>query len=222
MGEEGFERFDNVKERHFAQVENHFLQNDAVQALMRFKAYCMASHPIEIRPTTKVDSPEWITTQFFVRVNSSAALRGEPALEGVHKDGVEYVMTTFLGSKNMRGDSAVTYIHELEQETGLAWNEVDRRHIRGVAQHSNFLDTLLFLDRRVKHSVSSLFQKNRMEPAHRDILLLFTRKPGRPTWHPSAQNDSMKSHRKKPFEFDLSHRFMGNQGGILNHEKTTN
>ncbi|EOV4647841.1 2OG-Fe dioxygenase family protein [Vibrio parahaemolyticus] len=43
------------------------------------------------------DSPNWVSTVFHLRTVTSPSLVGEPALEGVHTDGVDHTMTTLLG-----------------------------------------------------------------------------------------------------------------------------
>ena len=47
---------------------------------------------------------------FFIRTITSPKLVGEPALEGVHSDGVQYVMTMLTKSSNVdfNAGSAVT------------------------------------------------------------------------------------------------------------------
>ena len=47
---------------------------------------------------------------FFIRTITSPKLVGEPALEGVHSDGVQYVMTILTKSSNVdfNAGSAVT------------------------------------------------------------------------------------------------------------------
>ncbi|OLL27553.1 hypothetical protein BTH42_32515 [Burkholderia sp. SRS-W-2-2016] len=51
----------------------------------------------------------WVSAVFNLRTVTTPDLLGEPALEGVHSDGVEHTMTTLLGHANMSPDSAETY-----------------------------------------------------------------------------------------------------------------
>ena len=127
---------------------------------------------------------------------------GEPALEGVHTDGVDHTMTTYLGSRNMTGDSAVTLLHEYAETTGLAFQETDPRYILGRVQHKKFLDTLVVVDAEYKHSLSPVHAVDDTKEATRDMLVFFTRRPVA-TDHISAGIDSLNPHKSLPMEVDM-------------------
>ncbi|KAJ5889083.1 hypothetical protein N7495_009124 [Penicillium taxi] len=116
-------------------------------------------------------------TLFNLRTVTNKDLVGEPALEGVHSDGVDFTMTTFLGSENMTSDSAVTFLHDMRAKNALRWDEVNPVHTMGSYQHRDFLDTLLFVDHERKHSLSPVHAVDPAWPATRDMLIFFTRKP---------------------------------------------
>ena len=81
----------------------------------------------------------WITTLFNGRTHTDArtGLQGEPALEGVHSDGSDHTMTVFLGSDNMRPDSAVTFMHDNQETTGVTLGETNPALIRARVQHAS-------------------------------------------------------------------------------------
>lgn len=63
----------------------------------------------------------------------------------------------FLGSDNMHPDSAVTFMHDNRETTGMALSETNPALIRARVQHCSFLDTLVFVDHDFKHSVTSVY-----------------------------------------------------------------
>ncbi|TOO22426.1 2OG-Fe dioxygenase family protein, partial [Vibrio parahaemolyticus] len=123
------------------------------------------------------DSPNWVSTVFHLRTVTSPSLVGEPALEGVHTDGVDHTMTTLLGHKNMTDHSAKTFIHHMKEKNALKWHEADPTFILDEKQHLNFLDTLLICDNERKHSLTAVEASNPAKDATRDMLIFFTRKP---------------------------------------------
>ncbi|OJJ88405.1 uncharacterized protein ASPGLDRAFT_1499262 [Aspergillus glaucus CBS 516.65] len=86
-------------------------------------------------------------------------------------------MTVFLGSDNMRPDSAVTFMHDNQETTGVMLDETNPALIRARVQHRGFLDTLVFMDHDFKHSVTSVYAVDEERVAVRDMLVVFTRKP---------------------------------------------
>nr|WP_212995109.1 2OG-Fe dioxygenase family protein [Elizabethkingia argenteiflava] len=51
------------------------------------------------RPFLDYQSEKWISTVFNLRTITTPILIGEPALEGVHTDGVDHTMTILLNHK---------------------------------------------------------------------------------------------------------------------------
>lgn len=154
------------------------------------------------RPRLNYSSPTDICTLFHLRTvtDSRENLLGQPALEGVHSDGVDFTMTTLLGHTNMRQKgSAETFVHQLAERNGIRWDEADPALSLGKAQHWDFLDTLLFVDHERKHSLSPVYAQDEEQPALRDMLIFFTRKPV-VEGHVSYKYDSFKEHRGLPLK----------------------
>ena len=61
-------------------------------------------------------------------------------------------MTTMLGHSNMAPESAESRVHRLEEQTGVPWDQADPSLELAKVQHWDFLDTLILVDNRVKHS----------------------------------------------------------------------
>ncbi|KAF3896074.1 2-oxoglutarate-Fe(II)-dependent dioxygenase family protein [Trichophyton interdigitale] len=201
--DEDFVRHDSGQVRRFAEVEDDLQCNSTLQALFVFKALIFHGVPFKQRPRLDYETENFVCTLFNLRTVTSPDILGEPALEGVHSDGVDFTMTTFLGSENMAGDSATTFVHDMRAKNALRWNEVNPEHTLGSHQHREFLDTLLFVDHERKHSLSPVYAIDPSRPATRDMLIFFTRKPV-VEGHPSHPFDSLNSHISLPMEVGLA------------------
>lgn len=195
--DEDFVRYDSGIVREFAEIGDDLQLNTALQALLRFKAFVVGDLGIAHRPALDYDSPNWVCTLFHLRTVTTPELIGEPALEGVHSDGVDHTMTTMLGAENMSGDSAVTYIHDMRERNAIRWNEVDPDLRVGRYQHRHPLDTMLVVDHEFKHSLSPVIAVDADRVSTRDMLVFFTRKPTLPG-HISHPHDSLRRHETLP------------------------
>lgn len=200
--EEDFVRHDSETLRTFDEVRDDLQLNTALQAMLVFKFLVIHGVEIAHRPRLDYARAEWICTLFSIRTVTSPGLLGEPALEGVHSDGVDHTMTTFLASRNMTADSAQTILHDMREVNGRRWHETDPELVRGRARHRDFLDTLLIVDHEYKHSVSPVYPIDEAEPADRDMLIFFTRKPTE-EGHVSFRYDSLAPHRTLPMSFGI-------------------
>lgn len=200
--EEDFVRHDSGQTRIFEEIGNDLQLNSALQALLAFKSLIIRGLRTARRPKLDYASTEWICTLFNLRTISSPELQGEPALEGVHSDGVDHTMTTFLGSRNMTDDSAVTFLHSMQEENGTRWNHTNRELALGRYQHRHFLDTMIVVDHERKHSLSPVTAVDEGSPATRDMLIFFTRKPVT-EGHISYPYDSLQAHEELPMALEL-------------------
>lgn len=200
--DEDFKRYDSGHMRRFDEIEDDLQLNTVLQALLVFKG--MVVHGVEMahRPKLDYDWNKNILTLFSLRTTTNEEILGEPALEGIHSDGVDHTMTTFLGSENMRYDSAVTFMHAMDEKTGIALNDAKPENIRARVQHTKLLDTLVLVDHENKHSLSPVYQENAGKDATRDMLVFFTRKPVEKD-HISGKIDSMNPHTEKQMEIPM-------------------
>jgi hypothetical protein len=202
--QEDYKRHDSGVQRMFDEAPNEMQGNTVVQALMLFKAMVIQGVPMRPRDGLDYSSASWVTIMFNARTHTDKheGLHGEPALEGVHSDGSDHTMTVFLGSDNMESSSAVTYLHDNQEKTGVQTWETDPTMIHGRVQHRHCLDTLLFVDHDFKHSVTSLYQKDTARPATRDMLVVFTRRP-KVDGHVSGYADTFALHPVAPLHLPL-------------------
>jgi hypothetical protein len=200
--EDDFVRFDSGKIREFAEIDDATQFNPTFKALLVFKALIVGDMETAHRAGLDYTTSKWISTVFPTRIITTPKLTGEPALEGVHSDGVDHTMTVFLGGENMTEDSAVTRFHDMRENNALRWDAVDPDLIHGQRQHRHFLDTILLVDHERKHSVSAVLAQDKERTAWRDMVIFFTRKPCL-EGHVSAPYDSTRPHVDLPMTIEL-------------------
>lgn len=96
------------------------------------------------------------THQF--RIEAQRGEDGEPTPEGVHRDGVDYVLVLLIDRQNIA--SGTTTIHA-----------PDRREL-GSFTLTHPLDAALVDDARVFHGVTAVTPIDPDQPAHRDVLVV--------------------------------------------------
>ncbi|TFB00898.1 hypothetical protein CCMA1212_007374 [Trichoderma ghanense] len=200
--EEDFNRYDSGAIRRFDEVQNDLQLNSIFQALFAFKAMIIHGMEVAHRPKLEYGINKWVCTLFNLRTVTTPHILGEPALEGVHSDGVDHTMTTFLGSYNMSDNSAATFMHSMDEKTGIPLEEIQPKHLLARVQHKKFLDTLMIVDHERKHSLSAVYPVDKTKEAHRDMLVFFTRKPVERS-HVSGSIDSLTPHKELPMEIPL-------------------
>ncbi|KAA0921710.1 hypothetical protein FQ082_12765 [Psychrobacter sp. ANT_H56B] len=199
---EDFIRHDSGQLRKFTGLSENLTKNTAFQGLLRIKNLIINNTSIQPRPNLNYKTSDWVTTVFNLRTLTSRELLGEPALEGVHSDGVDHTMTTILGYKNMTDDSAITHIHSNEEKSGIRFSQTKKEYLLASMRHKDFLDTVLIKDNERKHSLSPVYQKNEDKLANRDMLIFFTRKQC-VEGHVSFNYDSNEPHPDYPVKFDV-------------------
>lgn len=199
---EDFIRHDSGQLRKFTGLSEDLTKNTAFQGLLRIKNLIINNVSIHPRPNLNYRTSDWVTTVFNLRTLTSWELLGEPALEGVHSDGVDHTMTTTLGYENMTDDSAITHIHSNEEKSGIGFNQTKKEYLLASMRHKDFLDTVLIKDNERKHSLSPVYQKNENELANRDMLIFFTRKPC-VEGHVSFDYDSNEPHPDYHVKFNV-------------------
>jgi hypothetical protein len=100
--------------------------------------------------------------QFRIEARSGAA--GQPTPEGVHRDGVDYVLVLLVRRNNIA--SGTTTVHDLTGRT------------LGSFTLSTPLDAALVDDARVMHGVTPVHPVDPGRPAYRDVLVVTFRAKG--------------------------------------------
>jgi hypothetical protein len=92
------------------------------------------------------------------RIEARAGEVGRPTPEGLHRDGVDYVLVLLINRVNVR--SATTSVHSLDGRT------------LGSFTLASPLDAAFLDDRRVAHGVTPVEPKDPERPAYRDVLVV--------------------------------------------------
>ncbi|MGO8920417.1 MAG: 2OG-Fe dioxygenase family protein [Stellaceae bacterium] len=95
------------------------------------------------------------THQF--RIEAQPGQAGKPTPEGMHRDGVDYVLVLLIRRQNIR--RGTTSIHDLD------------RHLLGSFTLTDPFDAALVHDARVYHGVTPVEPVDPAAPAYRDVLV---------------------------------------------------
>jgi len=95
--------------------------------------------------------------QFRIEARGDAA--GQPTPEGVHRDGVDWVLVLLVSRVNIA--SGTTTVHDVRDDRAL-----------GSFTLSRPLDAALVDDNRVKHGVTAVQPLDASRPAWRDVLVV--------------------------------------------------
>jgi hypothetical protein len=107
---------------------------------------------------------DWFVEVHQFRIEARADCAGLPTPEGVHRDGVDYVLAMMVRRHNIA--SGTTTIHSADGAT------------LGSFTLTAPFDAALVDDRRVWHGVTPVRPLDPLQPAHRDVLVVtFRREP---------------------------------------------
>jgi hypothetical protein len=108
------------------------------------------------------DIPSWQIEVHQFRIEARTGEAGRPTPEGLHRDGVDYVLVLLVERRNIA--SGMTTIHALD---GRALGHFTLTHP---------LDAALVDDTRVAHGVTPVEAIDPAQPAYRDVLVVTFRK----------------------------------------------
>ena len=103
-------------------------------------------------------APSWHVEAHQFRITAQLGQAGQPTPEGMHQDGVDWVLVLMAGRVNIA--SGETSIHAL-----------DRRPL-GHFTLAEPMDAALVDDHRVFHGVTPVRPLDPAQPAHRDVLVV--------------------------------------------------
>jgi hypothetical protein len=104
------------------------------------------------------DRMRWHVEVHQFRIEAHAGQAGQPTPEGIHRDGVDYVLVLLVNRRNIA--SGTTTVHDLE---GRAL---------GSFTLTEPLDAAMVDDARVAHGVTPVTPQDPTLPAHRDVLVV--------------------------------------------------
>jgi hypothetical protein len=110
------------------------------------------------------ETERWHIEVHQFRIEARPGEQGKPTPEGMHRDGVDYVLVMMVDRRNIM--SGTTTIHDLDKRTLGSFTLTDP------------LDSALVDDARCYHGVTPVEPENPAQPAYRDVLVVtFRKKP---------------------------------------------
>jgi hypothetical protein len=138
--------------RWFEPVTDATASHPALHAILTTaQAIFDAATPAEIRP------PAWHVELHQFRIEARAGEEGRPTPEGLHRDGVDWVLVLLVRRENVR--SGETTIHDAARQP------------LGSFTLTRPLDSALVDDGRVYHGVTPVHPLDPSRPAYRDVLV---------------------------------------------------
>ena len=141
-------------ERWFEPVEEQFGGGSSLGTILE----CCRSSFGSLAPTTA----EWHVEVHQFRIEARRSETGRPTPEGLHRDGVDYVLVLLVDRQNIA--SGVTTIHAAGGE------------MLGEFTLTTPFDAAIVDDRRVAHGVTPVEPIDPNGPAHRDVLVVTFKK----------------------------------------------
>jgi len=110
------------------------------------------------------DAAKWHVEVHQFRIEAKTGEQGKPTPEGMHRDGVDYVLVLLINRRNIA--SGTTTVHDLDKRALGSFTLTDP------------LDAALVDDARCYHGVTPVEPENPAHPAYRDVLVVtFKKKP---------------------------------------------
>ena len=143
-------------ERWFEPVAPAVAEGASLQRILRFARNFFAPLAPQVA--------RWLVEVHQFRIEARVGQAGEPTPEGVHRDGVDYVLVLLVDRENI--ESGTTTIHAPDGR------------LLGSFTLTHPLDAALVDDARVFHGVTPVTPRDPSRPAHRDVLVVTFRKEG--------------------------------------------
>lgn len=155
------------------QSRDYNLVNGGIERWFEPVTHAVASHPVLIallqlswKIACNLTSPErrppsWHVEIHQFRIEPSEDSAGLPTPEGLHRDGVDWVLVVLVHRHNIV--SGKTTIHDLQKKEIGAF----------TLRHA--FDTAFVDDNRVYHGVTAVHPKDPKQPAYRDVLVITLR-----------------------------------------------
>jgi len=143
-------------ERWFEPTASSVAQHPMMQACLSF-CYALFNSLTPDPPTA------WHVEVHQFRIEARSGKRGLPTPEGLHRDGVDWVLVLLIARENIA--EGVTTIYNLSKES------------IGSFTLTLPLDAALVDDSRVYHGVTAVEPIDSAKPAYRDVLVVTFRRP---------------------------------------------
>ncbi len=161
-------------ERWFEPIRPEILAGATFRAILDFCIDLFGA----FRPGT-----QWHVEAHQFRIEARQDAAGQPTPEGVHRDGVDYVLVMLVDRANI--ESGTTTVHDAGGK------------LLGSFTLAAPFDSALVDDARVRHGVTAVYPIDPSRPAHRDVLVVtFRAKKKAPVRGPSVESDVKAARRR--------------------------
>ncbi len=107
-------------------------------------------------------STEWLVQVFQNRILANKGQAGKPTPEGIHRDGVDFVLTLLIHRDNINGGESYTYAQ-------------DGQTLQASVTLKEAGDFIFLNDKLMKHSVQPISRLDPASEGYRDVLIaMFT------------------------------------------------
>lgn len=135
--------------RHFAPIPEDIVRGATMHGILNFCRQLFSQ---------MLPDAAWHIECHQFRIEASTGEQGKPTPEGVHRDGVDFVLVMMVKRANI--SSGTTTMHDLEQ-----------RKLDSFTLTKPF-DSAIVNDRRCMHGVTPVEQIDPAKPAYRDVLVI--------------------------------------------------
>lgn len=143
-------------ERWFEPITEAVASGECLSTILRYSVQFFGS----LAP----DVARWRVEVHQFRIEAHPDAAGEPTPEGVHRDGVDYVLVLMVDRRNIA--SGTTTIHDADGT------------LLGSFTLADAFDTALVDDARVFHGVTPVTVLDPGLPSHRDVLVVTLKRAG--------------------------------------------
>jgi hypothetical protein len=137
-------------QRWFEPVQAAVAESASLRRILEFSRGLFG----ELAPATR----HWHVEMHQFRIEARAGEDGEPTPEGVHRDGVDYVLVLMIDRANIESGTTTIHAHD--------------GTLLGSFTLARAMDAALVDDARVCHGVTPVTPLDPMQPAHRDVLVV--------------------------------------------------
>lgn len=148
-----YNRLNGGVAREFEPIADDIVHSRTMKSILDFCHSLFAS---------LLPAPAWHIELHQFRIEASHEHHGNPTPEGVHRDGVDFVLVMMVRRVNI--SSGTTTMHDLELRTLDSFTLTEP------------LDTAIVNDHRCMHGVTPVEQIDRSKPAYRDVLVVTFRR----------------------------------------------
>lgn len=143
--------------RWFTPIDEEVADSAPMQGIIEFcRDLFHQLTPPDVRPDS------WHVEAHQFRIEARPGTEGKPTPEGMHQDGVDWVLVLLVRRENI--DRGVTTIHDLS------------KRLLGSFTLTDPLDAALVDDNRVYHGVTPVHPLDPARPAYRDVLVVTFRR----------------------------------------------